>query len=196
MKTISSTLLWSVLLLTAACEGERTPTSSPGDAADERVPSERAPPTSAAPAGTAASAGDATARAMLRLSQGSPSYLVDASGASLYFLEGNTQGTQCDSTCEQAWPPVVAGDAGAADGIEAGLVGRLERPDGRTQLTYARQPLYRYAGDAGAGRTSGHKVQDKWGQWALMAPDGKALAHTPAADNAPERESQKGDAVP
>lgn len=146
----------------------------------------RPPVTSKAPEGTATE-GAGAGHAALRLSQGSPSYLVDGSGASMYFLEGNAEGTRCDATCEQAWPPVMAGGADAGGGVQVAMVGRLKREDGSSQLTYGRQPLYRYAGDAGAGRTSGHGVQDRWGTWQLMSPDGRALKHQPASDNPKER---------
>ena len=196
MKTMAWTIVVSSALLAAACKEEQRLAPDDTQAATRSAPTERAPPTPVMPEGTGAANGDAAGRAMLKLSQGSPSYLVDASGASLYFLEGNAQGTRCDATCEQAWPPVVAGDAGTMEGVQSGLLGRLQRADGRTQLTYARQPLYRYAGDAGAGRTSGHGVSDKWGQWALMAPDGHALAHDPPMENPAERTAPTSDDVP
>lgn len=154
--------------------------------AQEGARDARPPVTSETPEGTATE-GAGASNAALRLSQGSPSYLVDGSGASMYFLEGNAEGTRCDATCELAWPPVQAGGADAEGGVQVAMIGRLEREDGSSQLTYGRQPLYRYAGDAGAGRTSGHGVQDRWGTWQLMSPDGRALKHQPASDNAKER---------
>ena len=179
-----------VMVLCAACgKGAQAPSAdgeadTPGGTAAAPAPA-RQPSTE----GTAIErpAAAQASNAMVRLSQGSPSYLVDASGASLYFLEGNADGTRCDATCERAWPPVMEVHADAGPGVAADMIGMLQRADGRSQLTYSRQPLYRYAGDAGAGRTSGHRVQDRSGHWSLLSPDGKALAHEPPADNRPER---------
>ena len=120
---------------------------------------------------------------LLQVSPGSPSYLVDATGASVYFLQDNHDGSRCDADCEHAWPPVLSqgGSAQPVAGVNAGLLGSLPRGDGAHQVTYAGQPLYRYAGDNGAGRTSGHEVRDKWGHWRLITPLGEALAGQPVA---------------
>ena len=101
MKTMAWTIVVSSALLAAACKEEQRLAPDDTRAATRSAPTERAPPTPVMPEGTGAANGDAAGRAMLKLSQGSPSYLVDASGASLYFLEGNAQGTRCDATCEQ-----------------------------------------------------------------------------------------------
>jgi len=170
------------VVTTVGCEGQDMAAPS----SQEGTRDTRPPVTPEAPEGTATE-GVGTGNAVLRLSQGSPSYLVDGSGASMYFLEGNAEGTRCDATCELAWPPVKAGGADAGGGVQVAMVGRLEREDGSSQLTYGRQPLYRYAGDAGAGRTSGHGVKDRWGTWQLMSPDGRGLKHEPASDNPNER---------
>ena len=173
------------LLMFAACQPHET------DSAEPSTTTERPVPRAAATDGTASAStpGPAT----LRLSRGSPSYLVDGSGASLYFVEGNTDGSQCDATCEHAWPPVMSASAQAGTGVQPLLMGRLERADGQTQLTYGGHPLYRYAGDAGAGRTSGHGVQDRWGKWHLVSPAGDALEHGVSADNPSERDPPSAD---
>lgn len=112
---------------------------------------------------------------------GTPSsHLVDGAGSALYVLAGNMDGSLCDAACQEAWPPVLAHDARptAGTGVEAGSIGTLER-DGRTHVTYAGQPLYRYAGDAGAGRTAGHGVDDQWGSWSLVGLDGQPVKAQP-----------------
>ena len=183
-----TTLMFAVpgLWMLAACQPDET------DRVEPSTRTERpAPATAAAADGTASvsTQGPAT----LRLSRGSPSYLVDGSGASMYFVEGNTDGSQCDATCEHAWPPVMSASAQAETGVQPSLMGRLERADGQTQLTYGGHPLYRYAGDAGAGRTSGHGVQDRWGTWHLVSPSGDALEHEVSADNPTERDPPSAD---
>ncbi|MBJ6983691.1 hypothetical protein [Luteimonas sp. MC1750] len=109
------------------------------------------------------------------------SHLVDGAGSAVYVLAGNADGSKCDAACQEAWPPVLAHEAqaGAGTGVEASRIGTLER-NGRTHVTYGGQPLYRYAADAGAGRTAGAGVQDQWGKWSLVGLDGQPLAD-PAA---------------
>lgn len=191
MKSMIPLSLSVAVLVVMGCRGQNADAPSSQDGARDGRP----PATAEAPDGAATESADVDSAA-LRLSQGSPSYLVDGSGASMYFLEGNAEGTRCDATCEQAWPPVVAGGADGGTGVQVTMIGRLARQDGRSQLTYGRQPLYRYAGDAGAGRTSGHGVQDRWGTWQLMAPDGRGLKHQPAADNPRERAPSTPDNLP
>lgn len=157
------------------------------------APSTAPTPTPSPAAGTALDrslAPDSVSKATsLRLSQGSPLYLVDASGASLYFLEDNRGGMRCDEICEGAWPPVLAdsAQATAAQGVATSKLGTIPRRDGGVHVTYAQQPLYRYAGDSGAGRTAGHGVKDRWGNWSLITPSGERLSGTPAAQNPRDR---------
>ncbi|WP_057660424.1 COG4315 family predicted lipoprotein [Pseudoxanthomonas dokdonensis] len=183
----------ALCLASTGCGSDST-ASGDGDGTEQAVRPQQtplqAPPTATAEEGTALEGGPDAAgatQARVRLSQGSPSYLVDASGASLYFLQDNKDGRGCDAVCENAWPPVLSAGAAAETGVHGELLGRLQRRDGRQQLSYNGHPLYRYAGDAGAGRTSGHDVQDRWGHWQLLAPDGNALSHEPPLENAAER---------
>lgn len=101
-------------------------------------------------------------------------YLVDASGRSVYVLEGNTGGSKCDAQCEDAWPPVLTRTAidGQAPGLQPGMLSSQPRPDGSAQVVYAGHPLYRYAGDQGAGSTAGDGVRDQWGSWHLLSSAG------------------------
>ncbi|MGJ4728045.1 hypothetical protein [Luteimonas sp. SDU101] len=107
---------------------------------------------------------------------GEPGYVADASGAALYYVEGNLDGSQCDQACQQVWPPVMLtrGDSPVAGpGLEQTAVGTLQTPAGDHHLTYHGHPLYRYVGDRGARTTTGHDVQDDWGHWRLAGVDGK-----------------------
>lgn len=116
------------------------------------------------------------ANATLAMSGTPSSHLVDGAGSAVYVLAGNTDGGKCDAACQEAWPPVLAHEARptAGAGVEGGRIGTLER-EGRTHVTYGGQPLYRYSGDAGAGRTAGAGVQDQWGTWSLVGLDGQPL---------------------
>lgn len=125
------------------------------------------------------------AAVQLTLVRGGPGpHLADGAGSALYSLEGDTAGQGCVDVCLEAWPPVLVSEAQptAAAGLQPNLVSTVQRPDGTRQVTYGNMPLYRYAGDTGLGRTTGHGVKDRWGQWHLVGPDGETLP-TAAGDD-------------
>ena len=111
---------------------------------------------------------------VVMVSQTAPAHLVDASGNALYALEGNTDGSKCDATCESAWPPVMAHSSrpNPAPGMPPGMLGALPSDDGALQMTYDGNPLYHYSGDMGQASTAGQGVNDKWGTWHLVGTDG------------------------
>jgi len=117
---------------------------------------------------------EADRRPILTVSDTDPPHLVDTAGQAVYVLAGNDDGSRCDAACEDAWPPVQAEDAQAlAD--PAGLqpqLGTMPRADGGNHVTWDGQPLYRYAADSGTGATAGHGVDDQWGSWSLVSPEG------------------------
>lgn len=109
----------------------------------------------------------------LRVEAAPQPHLVDASGASLYYLEDNADGRKCDAACQAVWPPVLGqGQADAAmpgvPPVDAAAIGTVQaQPGAAPQVTYRGQPLYRYAGDLGSTRTAGDGIQDEWGRWQL-----------------------------
>lgn len=106
----------------------------------------------------------------LAIEQEPAPHLVDASGASLYYLEGNVDGSKCNQACEGVWPPVLGqGQLQATGGVGDDGVGSLDRADGG-HVTWRGQPLYRYAGDLGAQRSAGDGLVDEWGHWQLARP--------------------------
>ncbi|HET6396794.1 MAG TPA: hypothetical protein VFF91_08140 [Pseudoxanthomonas sp.] len=162
---VSATVLCALLL--AACGTE---VAAPGTAA--------AGPEPAASDIAAPSAAQETdmRQAELGVSADPVPHLTDASGASLYYLEGNADGSRCDAACEAIWPPVLGRamlreeDQRVAQGLDPGALGELDRGGGRIQTTYRGNPLYRYAGDLGATRTAGDGIRDEWGHWQLARP--------------------------
>ena len=104
-------------------------------------------------------------------------YLANAAGNALHALEGDADGSKCAGACLEAWPPLLAIGAMPSAGMNlpANLVGTIKRADGSMQVTYNRHPLYRYAADPGAGRTTGHDVTDQWGEWYLLDPQGELI---------------------
>lgn len=110
--------------------------------------------------------------------EGQPgAYLTDSAGSSLYTLEDDSDGSGCVDACLDAWPPLLVGDVApsGSERMQAGMVGTIERADGSSQVTYNGHPLYRYAADTGTGRTAGHGVEDQWGHWYLVTPEGERM---------------------
>lgn len=105
-------------------------------------------------------------------------HLTTAKGLAVYLFAPDTDGTShCYGGCANAWPPVPAGTklATVSGKVDDSLVGTTKRTDGSTQLTYAGHPLYRYAGDAEPGQTTGQGLDASGGLWWLVAPKGAAI---------------------
>jgi predicted lipoprotein with Yx(FWY)xxD motif len=100
--------------------------------------------------------------------------LADAEGNTLYVFLADTDGeSTCYDDCAQNWPAFVTeGDPQAGRGIEASLLGTVERTDGTIQITYGGQPLYYFAGDQGPGDTNGQDVGDIW---YVVSPEGAPI---------------------
>lgn len=175
----SALLMIVGLLGLAACQ-DRTNVAAPG--------SQSAEPAVQVPRQTevlSAEAGELT----LMEAGGPAPYLADAAGSALYALEGDVAGESCIDKCLEVWPPmlVVEAEPEATAGLRPNLVSSIIRPDGAHQVTYDNRPLYRYAGDMGTGRTTGHGVRDQWGHWYLIGPAGEPLqADSAKADQDPQ----------
>jgi predicted lipoprotein with Yx(FWY)xxD motif len=88
--------------------------------------------------------------------------LLDGDGNSLYLFVPDAQGAStCYDGCAGVWPPLV-GEAVGGDGVDAALLGSVERDDGTVQATYNGWPLYYFANDAAPGDTNGQGVNDVW----------------------------------
>ena len=103
--------------------------------------------------------------------------VVDGSGRTLYVFDKDTADpskSNCDGGCAELWPAAKAG-SGTPElkGIDASLVGTVERSDGRKQLTLKGWPLYTYAKDDEAGDAYGQGVGDVW--W-VVSPDGTKVS--------------------
>lgn len=98
--------------------------------------------------------------------------LVDGSGRALYLFDNDEENTSnCAGQCVTNWPP-LAGPATAGEGVDAALLGTIDREDGTVQVTYAGMPLYHFAADESPGDLNGQGVG---GIWWLVAPDGSAV---------------------
>lgn len=138
---------------------------------------------SAVPPSQRQSPAAASAAGELRLMQSDRGqFVADAAGSALYALDGDVAGEGCIDICLEVWPPMLVSEAqpGVAAGLRSELVSSITRPDGTRQVTYANQPLYRYSGDSGVGRTTGHGVEDQWGKWHLVDAGGRSVKQADA----------------
>lgn len=94
------------------------------------------------------------------------SLLVTSGGMTLYHYTPDKNGAvKCTAGCAQFWPPLVVKmgvkpTAGA--GISKSKLSTVKRPDGKTQVTYAGFPLYRYSGDRKPGDVKGQGFEKIW----------------------------------
>lgn len=155
---------------TAGAESEAVGAESEAAAAD---PADEA----SEPAEADAAAGGATVEVA---SSDLGDILVDGEGATLYVFDSDTdENSTCYDDCEANWPPLT-GEATAGEGADESLLGTSERDDGTTQVTYAGQPVYYFAGDQSAGDTNGQGVGDAW--WVVGA-DGEAITGDGAGED-------------
>ncbi len=91
-------------------------------------------------------------------------FLADGDGRTLYiFTKDSKDTTVCYAKCEQAWPPLLTvGQPTLGTGVDASLLGTIQRKDGTTQVTYMGMPLYYFAADQKAGDTNGQGVGTVW----------------------------------
>ena len=75
--------------------------------------------------------------------------LVDGNSHTLYLFEKDKGGkSACSGDCAQNWPPLLTkGTPKAGAAAKASLLGTTKRPDGTTQVTYNKHPLYTFKGD-------------------------------------------------
>ena len=99
-------------------------------------------------------------------------FLVDGQGMTLYLFTEDSPGmSACTDECLENWP-ILPGEPEAGAGVEADLLGSIERDDGDVQATYADWPLYYFVQDAEPGDVTGQGVQDVW---YVLAPDGQMI---------------------
>lgn len=81
--------------------------------------------------------------------------LVDASGHTVYALDGDTTAHRaCTGGCLAIWPPVTAGGS---------------------QVIVNGHRTYTYVLDRSAGQTNGQDLRDTWGHWRALDASGDPL---------------------
>ncbi len=89
--------------------------------------------------------------------------LTTTKGRTLYSLSAETKGRFiCTGSCLSIWHPLVVKTG--VKPIGPVMLGTIERPDGRTQVTYRGRPLYRFGGDTKSGEANGEGIKDV-GTW-------------------------------
>jgi predicted lipoprotein with Yx(FWY)xxD motif len=138
------------------------------------------------PSSGAASA--ASASSMTVRTQTGPlgSFLADGSGRALYLFASDTSSTSnCSGACATLWPPLTAnGSVSASGAASSSDIATITRQDGTKQVTYAGHPLYYFAGDRGAGQTSGQGVNEFGALWWLVAPSGQKITTSTSSSSA------------
>jgi predicted lipoprotein with Yx(FWY)xxD motif len=149
-----------------AASPEATSTSDPVAQAD---PDATAPPGSDA----ALPADQATTKLVGTEVKRMGKVIENDEGFVLYRFDGdknNPSKTACEGDCAKIWPPVVASETPALEGINAEIVGTVDRADGTKQVTIDGWPVYTYIGDKEPGQWKGQNVS---GKWFVIEPTGK-----------------------
>ena len=108
--------------------------------------------------------------------------LTNLKGRTLYTLSAEVKGKFiCTGACLSIWHPLVVPKRVTPVGPTH--LGKVKRPDGRTQVTFKGRPLYTFGGDTKAGQANGEGVKDV-GTW-HAASLGKISSHPapPPAEN-------------
>jgi Secreted repeat of unknown function len=90
------------------------------------------------------------------------------------------------------WPPLLlAGQAKpiAGQGVIPSMLGTIERPDGRLQVTYRGLPLYRFSGDTEAGDVNGQGIG---GTWHALRPSGLIVKTAASGSSTPAQTTSNG----
>ena len=134
----------------------------------------------AAPAAPAAEAAPAARRrgplVKLKESQFGPVLFNGRDRALYLFTRDPKKKTRCYGDCAEAWPPFYAkGRPRAGQGVDAGLLGTIERRNGRRQVTYKGQALYFYVHDP-KGQVLCNDVVEFGGTWFALDAKGNPPA--------------------
>jgi predicted lipoprotein with Yx(FWY)xxD motif len=107
--------------------------------------------------------------------------LVDPKGMTLYYFEKDQKGSgksKCEGACAGAWPPLTtSGAPEAMSGVNASMLGTIERADGSMQVTYAGWPLYTFVEDKKPGEDNGTDSKAFGASWYPLHPNGEKAGH-------------------
>jgi predicted lipoprotein with Yx(FWY)xxD motif len=107
--------------------------------------------------------------------------LVDSEGMTHYYFQKDQKGSgvsKCEGACAEAWPPLTTGgEPEAMSGVNASMLGAIERSDGTMQVTYAGWPLYTFVEDKKAGEDNGTDSKAFGASWYPLHPNGQKAGH-------------------
>ncbi len=99
--------------------------------------------------------------------------IVGTGGRTVYDTTMDRAGkVACTGSCAARWLPLLIAPhlrPNAGSGVVASMLGTVQRPDGRWQVTYHGHPLYLFSGDARAGQANGEGLG---GRWHALTPSG------------------------
>ena len=100
--------------------------------------------------------------------------ITDGRGFTLYlFTRESTTRSECYGACAKAWPPLILrGRLTAGAGAHRSILGTTRRRDGSRQVTYRGHPLYYFVGEKHAGEIFCQNVNEFYGDWLIVNPDG------------------------
>ncbi len=103
--------------------------------------------------------------------------LVNSQGRTVYLFEKDTgPKSTCSGECATLWPPVrSSGSLSAGSGVDAAKLKTINRSDGMPQVVYNGHPLYTFAGDGGAGDTTGQGNTTFGAGWFVLSPAGNKI---------------------
>jgi predicted lipoprotein with Yx(FWY)xxD motif len=107
--------------------------------------------------------------------------LVDADGKALYTSDQEAGGmVRCTGACLEFWEPLTI-QGQPTGNVSGGTLGVLTRPDGKTQVTFNGDPVYRFVEDQ-SGQIGGDGLDDAF--------DGQQFTwHVVTTSNAPSAPS-------
>ena len=105
--------------------------------------------------------------------------LVGTDGKALYMSDQEAGGmVRCTGACLQFWEPLTI-QGQPTGSVNGGMLGVVTRPDGKTQVTFNGNPVYRFAQDQ-SGSLNGDGVDDAFGgqqfTWHAVTAGGGAQA--------------------
>ncbi len=175
LKTRALRLVGALALLSlalAACAPAVATTVAPAPtnapvvvASDTPMPAPTQAPT-AVGSGSGSGSGSSSQAVTVNIKQDAAlgNILVDGNGMTLYAWKNDQPGVStCSGKCLTNWPPLLAnGPVTAGTGLNASDFGTTQTTDGRTMVTYNKQPLYYFIGDKNPGDTKGQGIGNVW----------------------------------
>ena len=103
--------------------------------------------------------------------------LVDGRGRTLYLFERDkADKSNCSNGCLSVWPALTSSARPhSRAGVAGSKIGTIRRADGQRQVTYAKHPLYYYAGDGAPGETNGQGLNQFGAKWYVLSPTGRKI---------------------